>query len=152
MKKLIFILVPVIVIGGVVGAALMGVINIPGLTPKKKPGAGLYGEAADMYAEQKDPPKPKPRSTPPPAPPVAAEPRSTTDPERGAKRLARLWNDLPTERLVPMVSSWRDPELALVLKSMDSEAASRLLAALEPARASRLSREIQRLASVVPPG
>lgn len=35
MKKIILIVVPILVIGAVVGLAMMGIINIPGLTPKK---------------------------------------------------------------------------------------------------------------------
>jgi hypothetical protein len=35
MKKLMLILIPLLIIGGVVGAAFMGLINIPGITPKK---------------------------------------------------------------------------------------------------------------------
>lgn len=37
MKKLILILLPVLVLGTIAGLALTGVINIPGLSPAKKP-------------------------------------------------------------------------------------------------------------------
>ncbi|HRJ27483.1 MAG TPA: hypothetical protein PLO61_08255 [Fimbriimonadaceae bacterium] len=154
MKKALLIGLPVLLIGAVIGLGVLGIVPIPGLSPKKKPGANLYA-ANKMYGEAKEalPEKPKAiaRAAPPkpkPAPPVKEKPQP--DPVRGAKRLAKLWNPMQPSEVVAITKDWRESDLALVLSQMESEAASAILAALEPARASRLSREIQRLAAQPP--
>jgi hypothetical protein len=149
MKKVVLIVVPILAIGGgVVGAGFMGLINIPGITPKKPVKKAMYGE-------QKEPPEaarsaPTPPSTPPLAPvrPARAAESPAPDLEKGAKRVARLWNELPAEQLVAIAAPWRDDELALVLMSMDGEKAAAVLGRLDAPRASRLSRAIQRLAAM----
>lgn len=134
--------------GGVVGAAMMGVLDIPGLTPKKHAQApkatGEGDDKKDLPKVSKAPPL---ESTLKPAP-KAKTGSVALDPEKGMKRVATLWNSLTTEALEKIVSDWKDPELAAVLRFMEPEKASALLARVAPARASRLSKEIQKLASI----
>lgn len=144
MKKALLIAIPlVLVIGGVVGSALMGFVNIPGLTPKKKPAV------APMYGEPKEEPQPVAASEPPPKAPAPPKkpPEEPSDPARGAKKVARIWNEVPTEKLAPIASKWRDDDLARVLANMDGDKTAALLAAIDPARAAKLSQAIQSAAS-----
>ncbi|MCE2766289.1 MAG: hypothetical protein LW628_05140, partial [Fimbriimonadaceae bacterium] len=82
------VLVVVIAVGMVIGLALAGKINIPGLTPKKKAIAKSATKAA-----------PKPVSAPkakvelPKA--VAQKPTETIVDKQGAIKLAEVWNELP---------------------------------------------------------
>lgn len=153
-KTLILIILPVLLIGGVAGAGFMGVINIPGLTPKKA------AKAAKLYTEGQDGKSNKTaksamtKPTPPPKPkakPVASAPEPNV--EEGAKRIAKLWAQIDTPKLLEMVADWKDPDLARVISYLDSAKAAELLAAMDPKRASRLSREIlQHAATAKPPG
>lgn len=155
MKKVLIIVLPLLLIGGgVVGAGLMGVIKIPGLTLAKKP-TTLYGEAAKLYGEPKDevaqaepeatPKKPKREDKPK----TVAE--QQIDPEVGAKKLAGVWNIMSPEQLAPIASSYQDNELARVLSQMETEQVARLLALMDPKRAAKLSQELERLGSILPP-
>ena len=138
------IVAPLVLGGGVVGAALTGAVNIPGLTPKKaKPPTG-YGEKKDEKPVAKKPTAP-PVEDPPP---TAKAP--TTDPELGAKKLAQLWNNVETAKLVAIAKGYRDDDLAPILVKMDPEKVAEVLAAIEPARATKLSQQIQSEASVLP--
>ena len=97
MKKVVFIVLPILLLGGgFVGLAIMGVVNVPGLTPPKKAKpAPEYGEAKDkdLVAEAKT-------KIPNPKTPIL-KPKETpeTDPEKGTKKLAQLWNNLPAAKL-----------------------------------------------------
>ena len=103
MKKVIFIVLPILLLGGgFVGLAIMGVVKVPGLTPPKeaKPAPG-YGEAKD-----KDPVaevKPKTPILKPKGPPE-------TDPEKGTKKLAQLWNNLPAAKLADVAKEFKDKD------------------------------------------
>ncbi len=160
MKKAIVILVPVLLIGGVGGAAFMGVIKIPGITPKAKLAANLYGEGTDLYAPDADT-EVKIDATvepiEPAAPPVAKkpeaepeEPEPVLDPELGAKKLAKVWNALSTEDLMAVSATFKDDELALVLSKMEVEKVAALVGEMEPKRGASVSRQLARIASVVP--
>jgi hypothetical protein len=141
--KAAVIIAPVVLIGGVLGAGMAGVINIPGLTPQKKPAA------------KKEPPKAKPaKATPTPTgvAPTAAPKKKAADPPApdlaaGNRALAQVWTELPAKQVVEITSKWKDPELAEVLAQMDSETAGAILKELSADRASRLSRELRRLAA-----
>ena len=149
MKKLLFILLPVVIGGGVVGAAMLGLIHIPGLTPTK-PKANLY--AADApYSEKDEPPpiapKPEAKRKAPPAPP-SAEPQP--DLQSAAKKVARVWNDVPAAELARICKGWKDAELARVLLAMDPEKSAAVIAEIaksEPARASQLSQAMLQVAA-----
>ncbi|MCW5939124.1 MAG: hypothetical protein KF884_03700 [Fimbriimonadaceae bacterium] len=148
MKKpliIVAIVVPILLGGGVLGAALAGVINIPGLTPKRAKPPVPYGEPS------------LPTPTRPEAKPALKRPTPTVkvdavakDAEQGAKKLASLWNNLPVEKLVELAAAYSDDELARVVLVMDPEKASELLASLDGKRAATLSKQVQDKASVVP--
>lgn len=143
-------LVLVLGLGGVGGAAYMGLVKIPGITPKSKMGKpNLYGEAGKKDVAQAKP-KPKPAAPPAAPPPRKPKPTHTVEPEKGAEAVAELWNGISTEKLAPIVRDWEDPELATVLSKMDSKKAAALLSSLEPERASRLSQQISDQAAKVP--
>lgn len=139
---------PVVIAGGIIGAALMGAIDIPGITPAKKGAPAAKSETKKAAPKKsvaplvsKEPPRPSKKAELP-APDVS----------KGQVKLARLWTEVPTSELVKLVKGWKDPELAGVLLKMDSAKSAEVLVALGDKRASRLSREIQRQASIVSPG
>lgn len=155
--------------GGVVGAAFMGLINIPGLTPKKQT-ASLYGEGDDLYGEgtelatnTEDPgadsleerteeikpeeiDEPEIKVTTPPEP---EEPE--TDPEVGAKKLAKVWNEIKPDKLAPIVAEYKEEDLARVLTKMDASKVAKLMAELDPKLAARVSKEMEAQGSVLEP-
>ena len=160
MKKILLIVVPLIVLGGgFVALAVTGVVNVPGLSPKKSKKATMYGEdATKMYGEAVPAAEKEPADQEPPAAPAAADDPGPgpvveaveTDPDKGAKKLAQLWNNLPTDKLAAVTKSFQDRELAVVLNKMDPEKVAELLAALDPKRSAQLSKELQKVASIVP--
>jgi hypothetical protein len=134
MKKAVIFLLPVLVGGGVVGLGLAGVVNIPGLTPKKKP-----------VAATKEPEKPKPKVTKRESPPETKA--TASDPVKGYEAVAKLWNELEGPKLLAVTEKWKDQDLAPILMRMDPDKVVELLALVPPDRANRLSRAIQALAS-----
>ena len=150
---------PLIGGGAFVGLAMTGVLKVPGLTPKSKLAAGLYGEAASLYGEAaslySEPEEleieaeVEEKPAPPPATPVVAEP-PPTDPEAGAKKLAKVWNAMETPQLLAISKEFKDADLALVMSKMETEASAALLSALDAKRAAAVSKELQRLGSLVP--
>jgi hypothetical protein len=149
LKLILFIVLPVILIGGgIVGCAFMGIINIPGLTPKKK--AHSLAKSAQMYGEQPTPEVPKEdpkKDVKKVDPPKKEEPKP--DLELGAKRLAKLWNEMDVKTLTNIAKTWKDEDLARILSKMDNAKAVELLSALDAARASKISEIIQLQAAVV---
>jgi len=146
MKKVIIIVIPLLLLiaGGVVFAAMKGMINIPGLTPKvkKKPSAPT-AEVKKVEKKKEEPKKEEPKKKPPVEPPPAP------DMIAGAKKVAKLWNELPPEKLQKVIKDWKNPDLARVIMVMDGEKSSQLLASLDPVQASALSKEVQKQASLV---
>lgn len=201
MKKLVMILVPILVIGAVVGLALMGIINIPGLTPKKadwkatltkifKAHGSVKGDLVVLKDASKedtdafvaaakagglDPaqgadgikspklvalltgtvgaakanPKPKPPTPPTASKDSKVKTASVVKPEQGVKAIADLWNTIEVEKLVAIIAKYKDAELVKILLQMDQDHVSEFLAALPAEKAAKLSREIQKQASVV---
>lgn len=160
--KAVLIGIPLVVIlagGGVFGAARLGFLQIPGVTPpKKKANAQLYGEAASkLYGEQKEeagkskkPVQAASQSPAPKTPRLTPKPTHREDPERGAEAVAEVWGSMENEKLIALMSDWNDADLARVLRVMEPRKTAELLALMEATRASRLSREMQRQASQVP--
>ncbi|MBS1714737.1 MAG: hypothetical protein JST30_10425 [Armatimonadetes bacterium] len=148
-KKLLLLVLPVIVLGGgFVGLAVTGIVKVPGLTPKKPQVKPMYGETAKKdEAPKKEPEKPKAKPDDKPA--VAAAPPPKIDAEAGAKKVGQLWNGVPTPQLVEIVKSYKDDELAKVLVLMDPEKVAELLAAVDAKRSAKLSKELQKVASIV---
>jgi hypothetical protein len=145
--KAAMIVVPILIILGIVGAGMAGVVDIPGLTPPKKKAA------AKKEDEQNAPEKKQPE----PAPPIAKQtPKPKAKPivldlEKGDKKLAKLWNTIDTETLAKITAKWKDSELAAVFQRMDPEIVAILLAKMDADRASRISREIRKQASMPEP-
>lgn len=146
--------------GGVVGAATFGFINIPGLTPSQKT-ADMYGEGSDMYGEspedtdlktkvteKKDPVVKKTKPTTPP--PTPKEPEPEIDPEKGAKKLAGVWNNMDASVLQLISAEYKPKDLALILNKMEPEKVADLLALLSPKEAASISKEMQALNSIIP--
>lgn len=153
MKKILMIVVPLVLLlgggGGAFFAAKKGLINIPGVTPpkKKKPAPGV-----SIYADKKDDKVPEPKKEPEPEVEVKKEEKPApppTDPIQGAKKVAKLWNELPTDKLKLLCADWKTPDLARVIMAMNGEKSAELLASLDAPKASELSKEIQKQASVV---
>ena len=153
-KKKLLILLPVvlILIGGGVTAflATKGIVKIPGLTPKKlmSKASALYGDKKEELVKKEEPkpkPKPKPKPAAPPKPPEPVIPEEQRI--KGAEAVAEIWNAMPNDRVLAVAASWKDEDLARVLRLMEAEKTAALLAAMEPRRASRLSEEIQRQAT-----
>lgn len=135
MKKVILIVLPLLIIGGsVVGLGMAGVVNIPGLTPKKKPAPTV---AAKKIEEKKAPAPKKPK----PAPTVKA-----ADPTKGEEAVAKLWNEMDMKALLPITEKWKDAELAAILSKMDNEKVVELLSAMKAERAVTLTRAIKKIA------
>ena len=133
MKPVIIIVGALIIAGGVVGAAKTGMINIPGLSPKPKPTSSKGHKPPDQAVSAGDP-----------------KPEFEVDSDKGAAAVAEVWNGVETSRLVQIVEGWNDTDLARVVSNMDGSKASELLAALPADRASRVSQQIQDMASRVP--
>ncbi len=73
-----------------------------------------------------------------------------SNPLQGAIKLAEVWNELPVPELIAIVESWKPSEIAPVLNEMDSEKAAEVMAKMKPKQASDVSRELKRIASIVP--
>ena len=155
------IVLPLVLIGGTVGAGMAGIINIPGLTKAKAKANGQYGEAGGLYGEEKDivasvtekeekmdKVQEKPKEEPEPI--IPPEPEPELDPEAGAMKLAKVWNNISPDQLAPIVAGYKDQELALVLSKMDSKKVAALISVIKPDRAAKLSKEIEAIGSVIP--
>ena len=148
MKKVLFIALPVLVLGGgFVGLAVSGVIKVPGLTPRKPKVQAMYGETPAAPAK-KETDAPVAQKPPAKKEPIVTVATAKSDPEAGNKKLAQLWNGMPTPKLVALAKSFKDNELAVVLIKMDPEKVAEFLTALEPGRSAKLSKELQKAAAV----
>lgn len=150
---IIGIVVGVLVLGGggVFGAAKMGIIKIPGLTPvkKKNNAMALYGDKGAKPVAKKDVEPPKKSEPEEPAKPIP-KPTHKIDPEVGAQKVADLWSAMEPTKVAEIAKDWKDVELARVLALMDDAQSAAVLGSLEPSRASKVSVEIQKQASKVP--
>jgi len=156
-KKVLFIVLPLILLigGGVVlFLGWKGIIKLP-FFPQKK----VAKKTGKQTAVAKTPAAKKPDpviAKPDPAPPKPKVIPPKPDIEAGEKKLALVWNTMEAAQLVPIVQDWKDPDLAKILVRMDEDKVTELLAALDPVRASRLSRAIETVAAkpkpVVPTG
>lgn len=146
MKKALLVIVPLLLLCVTSALVLTGVIKLPFLKlGKKKPAA-----VANQTPAKATPPK-KPATTfkPSSKPVVALKPKPSVDPAQGAKKLAKLWNEMDSTKLSLLIKDWKDPEAAKVLVLMDADRVAELLSKLPPAKASSLSKSIQKIASVV---
>jgi len=161
MKPLVLIIVVALIGGLVVGAAMTGMINIPGLTPAKKKANAAAQYATDKdkeaakTAERKDvkPEKAKPIAPPPKA--TAKKEPSNEDPSLGYKKVAKLWNAMDAQKIKEHIAKgWKDDELARIFSKMDNDKVAEVLALLDPPKATKLLKAIQTEASrlAVPAG
>ena len=143
-KLIIVVLLPLLILGG----AGAGVAYVRGFGPfaKAKPAA-----ASPKGAEIAKSKRPKP-SEPPAAAPEPPAPRPTTkrDDDAGATKLAKLWNEVEAPKLLAIAGDWKDRDLARVTARMEPEKVAEILSLLPPKRASALSREMQKIGSIVP--
>lgn len=154
MNKVLMFLVPLLVIGGIAGAGMAGIVDIPGLTPKKakpkpKTEADKTGEDATPVEESapaaSEPPPPQEQApAPAPSPSASKAAEAPVDPVQGQKKIAALWSEIETPQLLKIVADWKDPELAAILRRMDPAKTAEILASMDGKRASALSREIQK--------
>ena len=146
MKKLLMILVPVVLLGG--GgyfAATKGMINIPGVTPKKTAQA-MYGEGKDAARAASDSApagsEPEPEASVSTSEPV---PVAADDPKLGQAKMAALWNEMDVASIENTIADWTDEELAPILNAMDTEKVAALLQKIAGSNAKRASRLIKAL-------
>lgn len=150
MKGMIVILVGVIVLGGVgIGLGYAGIINIPGITPKKAPAKVTPGaELADSKKSEVATPV-TPIVTPKPEPKVEApQPEKPKVVERvdGTDRVAKLWAAMDSETLSKVLAKWNDGGVLAILAKMDDKKLAELLntiATTDPDRAARISQGIK---------
>ncbi len=137
MKKVVFIIMPLILVGGGVAlAGRMGFINIPGLTPPKKKLADLKMKPTPEVGIEKI----KPREPEPEKP--------KEDAGAGQLAIAKIWGEMDSKKLVLLTENWRVNELAPVLMKMEPSKVTEVLSEMQPERSSEISREIQKLASL----
>jgi hypothetical protein len=158
--KPLFIIVPILLIGGTLGAAFMGVVNIPGVTPKKAEAKKQEPAQENEPTEETQPTDetgqaatiedPDLASQSEPSQPAQVQPQQpATDPAQGAKALAKIWDEIDTSKLLPITDTFKESDLAQVLFYMKKDKVADVLGAVDADRAAKLSRELQRLASVV---
>jgi len=152
------VLLPLIIVGGVVGAAFAGLIKIPGITPKK---AAMYGEANYLDKEDAPKPTPAPEGEPKPEPKEAKEPPKpkvqvtsedpVLDEEQGAKKLAAIWNNMEAAQVLRLAAETNDNDLARIMAKMDAELVAEVLGTMPDARrAARLSLAIEKIHAIIP--
>lgn len=151
-KYALFLIVPILLIGGsIIGLALTGTINIPGLTPAKHK---QTSKQINKDASKPPPVTPTPKKDPKPGPtPTKPASAMTIDTEKGAAELADLWSEVddPKTTLVPILKDWKDDDIAHVLLKMDSDKAAAILFALPTDRASKISKLLEKDSSIVKP-
>lgn len=142
MKKILIFVVPLLVVGAVVGAGVMGLVPIPGLSLAKKKAA-----AASLYSEAKD------ESAPVAKRPKKEEPRPLEpNLEKGRAELAKVWNELEPAVIVAMAEKWPDEDLARQLVHLETEKTAAVLSLMKPDRASKISKVLQVLGAEKKPG
>jgi len=172
-KKAIIFLLPLVLLG--VGGFLVftGKVKIPGvnLGPKQKAN-DLYAadKANSLYTADKDgkaptgakdgkstavaknepPKKETPKKDDKKTPPKVVVDAFENKPEVGQKKLAKLWNEMEPTTLSGITKDWNEKDLAGILVRMDTAKVAEFLSSLDPKRASKLSRELQKQASIVP--
>lgn len=144
MNKTVLIAVPAVLVvgGGAVGAAITGMIEIPGLTPEKQ-----KEKSAALYSEDREDTSSNPVAK---KKPLKVEDAIPPDLVKGRKELAKLWNEIESKDLVKIVSEWPDEELAHQLRYLDTDKTAEVLALMKADRAAKLSKTLQSLGAVEP--
>jgi hypothetical protein len=139
------IVIPIAGIGGYF-AASKGMINVPGITPKKVVKKDPAKDAAAKVEPTKKP-KVKIQETPKQDPKKPEAPKE--DPAKGVEMVADVWSNLKPDQLAPIAARYNDKDLVPILLILDSKKTAQLLALMKPDRAEKLSREIQKQASII---
>lgn len=82
--------------------------------------------------------------------PAEPAPKFVEDPEIGAAEIALIWAGIEPSTIAEMSSAYKDAELARIVSKMNAKKAGAVLSALKPERAAKVSREIEKQASLVP--
>ena len=149
MKKALLIVVPLVLLlgGGAVGLAALGLVKVPFLPFGKKrlakvpPDDGKGGPFASWlamakgYAAQQTSLDEAAKNVPPP-------PKPPPDASAGEAKLAALWAEMPPDKLAALTEKWPAAELGRILAQMDGDAVTELLSTLPVPRASALSRAV----------
>jgi flagellar motility protein MotE (MotC chaperone) len=157
--KAVMIGVPVVILA-IVGLGMSGIINIPGLSPKKKAkiAAATYTDKEEKPAKDSKPKEQVAKKDPPPKPKVEVS-QFTKDSKKGAEALAEVWNEVKVPELATITASWKEDDLAKVLAYMDTGKVAKFLEQIakgeepkvkpNPTRASNLSKRLQELGSII---
>ena len=138
------------VVGVLIG---IGIIKLPGA--KKKPEV----VASKNYSESPEPAMKKEEIKtiidPPGTPLVAKKPVVKVDPvqvdlDKGAKQIAKVWANMDASKLKPIAEGYKIPELARVMVKLPPEKSAELLSELDADLATKVSREIEKISSLVP--
>lgn len=168
MKKLAILLfiLPLIIGGVVVGLAMKRIINIPGLTPKKKKSSQTTdkqsqnqspdgskdagkdqsnSKAADKgdVAKKSGAKAPAKKNDDTAAKTPKEDALDPASAEKGAAKIAAVWGEMKPEDLVKLVPHYKEKELALILRKMDEGTVATLLTKLDPDQAAKLSHAIE---------
>jgi flagellar motility protein MotE (MotC chaperone) len=133
MKKVLLILTPLLLIGGgVVGAHFAGLVKIPGLPAVKKPQAKKPNkDVAEKPVKTASKPKADSAAKPKLTPKTAVKTSTVSvQPERGAKRLAKVWSQMKPGVIAKLTERWNEKDLAQVLAQMDANQVALLLDAI----------------------
>lgn len=158
MKSWLIVLVPIILFGVLIGMSSMqgGKKDAKNGKDPAKAAASTTQPNAPAASSAPAPVTPtreetKPQQAVQPKPELAAAAPPTADPAKGYERLAKLWGAMDAAQIKPIIAKWKDEDVAPILAHMDNDKVAELLGSLDPDRASSLSKELQKLASVVAP-
>ena len=129
-------------VGAVLGLAMSGKINIPGVTPKKKP---IPAAAATVKPK---PPVVQPKKEDKPIETTKAP--TAAENKLGYTKVAEVWNEMPIEKLSKIVDKWKPTELARILNEMDPTKVAEILGGMTPDKASNVSLELKAIAAQSP--
>lgn len=153
MKKLIFIIIPILLVGTVVGLGYKGIINIPGLTPAKKAipkakaASGKQKVNNPNTTNQSPPVALSPASSAPT--PVAPKPiQSTVDQNAGAKKIAAIWGEMDPADIVKLIKNYKPKQVGLIFAKMDESQVAQVLELMPAKEAASLSQIIQKQVAI----
>lgn len=138
--KILMFLLPVIIAGTVLGLAFSGVIDIPGISPKKKP-----TKAAAKVEE-----KPKVEEKKPVVKAKELEKAPQGDSAKGEQAVAAIWNEMNVDKLKDITAKWEDDKLVPILRRMEPDKVVEYLGAIDAERAATLIKLIQKEAETAP--
>lgn len=141
---IVIIFLIALAVGVVAALGMMGLVDIPGLSPVKKEAAKAAKTVDSVTKQVEQQTKPIPKPTPKPK-----KDQPTDDPEQGARKLAKLWNEVETKKLIDLVKDWKDADVARVFSKMEPDKVAEVLGDLEPKRASKISGMIEKQASAL---